>query len=162
MTTRPTPPPEAVLIRLVREAAGLKMPAAAKIAGISVARWSQVENGYETHLGKTKPVRARAGTLARMASAIPGLTPERLEAEGQRPDAAAILAEMRHAPQPRDRHGIVAVPDAPAGDGYGDVESAGRALGEMLADPTLSEEVKMGALMLSKRIRENEQRQRNA
>lgn len=89
---KPTPPPEAVLIRRAREAARIKTPAASRAAGISTARWSQVENGYETRLGRPKPVRAPAGTLAHMAHAV-GVTPERLEAVG-RSDAAEILREI--------------------------------------------------------------------
>ena len=91
---RPAPPPEAILIRLVREAAGLKLPAVAKAAGISVARWSQVADGYETRLGQRKPVTGSRATVAHMASAV-GLSPERRPAEGKRPDAAAVLREIQ-------------------------------------------------------------------
>jgi transcriptional regulator with XRE-family HTH domain len=95
----PTPPPEAVLIRLVREAAGLKLPAVARLAGISKARWSQIETGYETRAGSYRQVKGRAVTVAHMAHAI-GLAPERLATEGNRPDAAAVLREILHHPQP--------------------------------------------------------------
>jgi helix-turn-helix protein len=91
--TKPSPPPEAVLIRLAREAARIKAPAAAKSAGVSVARWSQIETGYETRLGRYKPVRAPEGTLAHMAHAV-GVGPERLEEAG-RPDAAMVLREIQ-------------------------------------------------------------------
>lgn len=91
--SQPAPPPEAVLIRLVREAANLKLPAVAKSAGISVARWSQIENGYEMRLGEARPVRGSRSTIAHMAYAV-GLEPERLATEGQRPGAAAVLAEI--------------------------------------------------------------------
>lgn len=90
---RPQPPPEAVLIRLVREAQGIKIPEAARRAGISKGRWSQVELGYETRSGIVKPVKASAGVIAHMADAV-HLPPERLEAEGERPDAVGILREI--------------------------------------------------------------------
>lgn len=101
------PPPEAALIRLVRQAAKIPVAAAAKRAGISTARWTQVEQGYETRAGERRPATAPPDTLAYMAAAI-GLPPERLESEGQRPDAAAVLREMRG-------HGAVQ-PVPPAGE----------------------------------------------
>jgi transcriptional regulator with XRE-family HTH domain len=91
---RPPAPPEAALLRLAREAANIKVSEAARAAGISTARWSQIENGYETRHGGFKEVRAKAGMLARMAK-VPGLTPERLAEEGQRPDAAEVLREIQ-------------------------------------------------------------------
>ena len=104
----PSPPPEAVLIRRVRTAAGMGIPEAARRAGVSVARWSQVENGRETRKGVVRPVRAKPGTIAHMADAV-GIDAGRLEAEGQRPDAAAVLREMdRPAP-------LRVVPPLPAG-----------------------------------------------
>ncbi len=81
------------MLRLAREASGTTVSEAAAAAGISAARWSQVELGYETRRGGFKPVRARGGTLARMAYAV-GVGPERLE-EGGRPDAAEIVREIR-------------------------------------------------------------------
>jgi transcriptional regulator with XRE-family HTH domain len=90
---RPPAPAEAVLIRLAREAAGIRVSDAAERAGISVARWSQIESGSETRAGRVNPVRAKPGTIARMAREV-GLTPERLAGEGKRPDAAAILGEI--------------------------------------------------------------------
>ena len=105
-----TPPPEAVLIRLVRQAAGITVDAAATRAGISKARWTQVETGREKRKDGYRPAVAPSGTLARMAGAIPGVTPERLEDAG-RPDAAEVLREIRRldAPQPS-----VTVPPRPA------------------------------------------------
>jgi transcriptional regulator with XRE-family HTH domain len=103
--SQPAPPPEAVLIRLVREAGNIKLPAAAKAAGISVARWSQIENGYEMRLGEARPVQGTRSTIAHMAAAI-GLEPARLATEGARPDAAAVLAEILRSdggpPDPQD------------------------------------------------------------
>jgi transcriptional regulator with XRE-family HTH domain len=89
---KPEPPPEAPLIRLVRLASRLTSAQAAAKAGISKARWSQVENGSEKRAGLWYPVSATDGLLAKMADAI-GLTPCRL-ADAGREDAAAILREM--------------------------------------------------------------------
>lgn len=91
---RPPAPPEAVLIRLAREAAGITVAEAAKTAGVSVARWSQIEAGSEMRHGQVSPVTGKAGTIARMAHAVPRISPERLAAEGRRPDAAEILREI--------------------------------------------------------------------
>lgn len=90
---RPPARPEGSLIRRAREAAGLSIPEAVRRSGVSKARWSQVETGYETRDGTLRVVQARAGTLARMANAV-GVTAERLETEGARPDAAEILREI--------------------------------------------------------------------
>jgi hypothetical protein len=108
---RPPAPPEAVLIRLAREAAGIPIAAAAERAGVSVARWSQIEAGSEIRHGQVSPVTGRAGTIARMAGAIPGISPERLASEGQRPDAAEILGEIeRQEAQPSPHLASVPVP----------------------------------------------------
>lgn len=102
---RPPAPPEAVLIRLAREAAGIRVAEASKRAGVSVARWSQIESGSEIRHGTVSPVTGRAGTIARMAAEV-GVSPERLETKGRRPDAAEILREInrqqeeRTAPRP--------------------------------------------------------------
>lgn len=96
---RPPAPPEAALIRLARQAANIRMAQAAKEAGVSLARWSHIENGYETRQGATRQVQAKAGTLARMAHAV-GITPERLETEGERPDAAEVLREILRSEPP--------------------------------------------------------------
>jgi hypothetical protein len=77
------------------------MPAAAHAAGISKGRWSQVELGYESRTGEVRPVQGSDGTIARMAHAV-GISPERLETEGGRPDAAVILREIiRRESEPR-------------------------------------------------------------
>jgi transcriptional regulator with XRE-family HTH domain len=96
--SRPSPPPEAVIIRLARKAAGISGPDAARAAGISNARLSQIENGYETRRGAYRPVSGKDATIARLAAVI-GVTPERLDKAG-RPDAAAVLREIRQYPQP--------------------------------------------------------------
>lgn len=96
----PTPPPEAVLIRIAREARGLSLDQAAAMTPIrlSGARWRQLERGYET---PTKPVIAPDRTLAHMAYVV-GVTPERLDEAG-RGIAADILREiLRQAPAPGD------------------------------------------------------------
>lgn len=100
---KPQPPPEAALIRLARQASRIKAPAAARSAQISVARWSQIENGYERRHGEYKPISGSAPAIAHMAYAV-GLSPERLASEGERPDAAEILAEIlsqHHADSPQ-------------------------------------------------------------
>jgi transcriptional regulator with XRE-family HTH domain len=108
---RPPAPPEAVLIRLAREAAGIPVAAAAKGAGVSVARWSQIESGSEIRHGNVSPVNGRAGTIARMAAEV-GVTPERMAAEGHRPDAAEILREIRRQaePEPAPRRRFLPAP----------------------------------------------------
>lgn len=91
---KPAPPPEAVLIRLVREASGISVADAAKAAGISKARWSQVESGSETRLGRYRPVTGSRMLIAHMAAAV-GADPERLAATGPRgAEAAQVLAEI--------------------------------------------------------------------
>jgi hypothetical protein len=95
---KPQAPPEALLIRRARLAGQVKAPVAARSAGISVARWSQIENGYERREGEYKPVRASDGLLAHMAHAV-GLTPERLTEAG-RQDAAEILREIERREEP--------------------------------------------------------------
>lgn len=90
---RPPALPEGILIRRAREASGLTVPAAAQAAGMSKARWTQVETGYETRQGQVRRVQAKPGTIARMAHAV-GLDPDRLASQGERPDAAEILREI--------------------------------------------------------------------
>ena len=96
---RPEPPPEAVLIRLVREAAQISASDAAKAAGISKSRWSQIETGYESRDGEYREVSGQRDTIAWMAWAV-GLEPDRL-AE-YRPDAVLVLDEIlrQHGPRP--------------------------------------------------------------
>lgn len=96
--SKPQPPPEAVLIRLAREAAHTRTADAAREAGVSKARWSQIESGYESRQGTYEPVVARAVTLAHMAHAV-GVTPGRLDEAG-RSDAAEILREIERREEP--------------------------------------------------------------
>ena len=97
MNERPEQPPEGKIIAAALERSGLSIRKAAERAGISYGRWRQVTTGVQ-HVspGEYAAVRAPAATLARMAAAA-GVTPEQMEAEGERPDAAEI---MRSAPRP--------------------------------------------------------------
>lgn len=107
---RPPARPEGALIRLARNAAGLTVPDAARAAGISKARWSQLESGRETRNGEEREVNGKPSTIAHMARVV-GLSPERLETEGRRPDAADVLREiLRTAPgaSPVPAEGILA------------------------------------------------------
>jgi transcriptional regulator with XRE-family HTH domain len=90
---KPPPPPEAALIRVALDAAGFTAREAAARAGISKARLSQIAGGYETRGDVAKVVHAKPGTLARVARHL-GITPEQLETEGQRRDAAEVLREI--------------------------------------------------------------------
>lgn len=66
---------------------------AARLAGISDARWRQLVTGYQSvGQGHYAPLTARAETLARMAAAV-GVTPEQLAAV-DREDAAAVLLRI--------------------------------------------------------------------
>lgn len=92
---QPQPPPEAVLLRRVRKAAGATVEETAKGAGISKAWLSSIEAGYDTRAASgVRPVRAKDEVIARVAAFL-RISPERLEREGQRPDAARVLAEIQ-------------------------------------------------------------------
>jgi transcriptional regulator with XRE-family HTH domain len=100
-------PPYGVLIEAVREKAGLSRREAARRAGISDAWWRYVAAGWQNG-----PVTGTADTVAAMARAV-GVPPERLEAEGERPDAARVLRGiLGDGPAPPLR----AVPDRPLPD----------------------------------------------
>lgn len=93
---KPVPPPEAALIKTGRLASGLGIADAVALLEkrgihLSVSRWSQIENGYQTKGGRYLPVAGGAGQIAHMAS-VSGITPAEL-AES-RPDAARVLAEV--------------------------------------------------------------------
>jgi transcriptional regulator with XRE-family HTH domain len=91
------PTPEGQLIRRVRDLSipKLSIRAAAERIGLSPEQWGYIERGYRpTGAGQPpRPFSPPAATLARMACAL-DISPERLESEGQRPDAAEILREM--------------------------------------------------------------------
>lgn len=87
------PPPEAVLIRVARQARGLTRAQAAERSGVvKASRWGQIENGYVMKGGV--PVATRPGDmqLAHMARTV-GLSPDRLDEVGSHA-AAAILREI--------------------------------------------------------------------
>jgi transcriptional regulator with XRE-family HTH domain len=97
----PAPPPEAVLLRLVRKASRVTLADAAKAAGISKAWLSSIENGHDMRgAAGVRPVRASDMIVAHLAAYL-GISPARLEDEGERPDAAAVLREILAS---RERH----------------------------------------------------------
>jgi hypothetical protein len=76
---------------------------ASRHAKISYGRWRQITSGYQNvSPGVYAQVKAPAATVARMAQAV-GVTPEQLEAEGDRPDAAAILRKTLSSQAGADR-----------------------------------------------------------
>lgn len=94
----PEPPPEAVLIRVVRQAARISVTSAARAAGVSKPWWSMIEAGYQSRQGVHHPIAAKPDVLARMAWAI-GLPPDRLAEV--RPDAIPVLEEILRQQGPR-------------------------------------------------------------
>jgi hypothetical protein len=92
--TEPQRPPHGILIESARLAAGISLAQAVRLAGVAKDTWINTVRGRN---GEGGEYRARPRTVARMARAA-GVTPERLETEGERPDAAAILREMDRAP----------------------------------------------------------------
>lgn len=97
MNDLPAPTTEGELIRQARDLAipRLSIRAAAARVGLSPEHWGNIERGYRyTKPGDPpRPFSAPAATLAKMAHAL-RITPERLESEGQRPDAAEMLREI--------------------------------------------------------------------
>jgi transcriptional regulator with XRE-family HTH domain len=83
------PPPYGVLIEAAREDAGLSRREAARRAGISDSWWRYVAAGWQNG-----PLRGTAETVAAMAHAVGGVTPESLEGKGERPDAARVLRRL--------------------------------------------------------------------
>ena len=93
METRPEQPPEGKLIADAAARLDLSIREAARRAGISYGRWRQIVTGYQNvSPGSYAAVRAPAGTLAKMATVV-GVTSEQMAGEGQRPDAAALIAQ---------------------------------------------------------------------
>jgi hypothetical protein len=89
----PEPPPEARLIADKRKNnTRYSHLEAGRRAGISAARWRQLELGYFRVRKENFPERAPADTLARMAWVV-GATPAELRAAG-RADAADELKRM--------------------------------------------------------------------
>lgn len=93
---KPEQPPEGRLIAEALHSAEPKMTQrqAARLAGMSEARWRQLVSGYQS-MGNNyyAPVTAKASTLARMA-AIVGVTAEELRKVG-RGDAAEEMARQQ-------------------------------------------------------------------
>ncbi|MFF4179631.1 helix-turn-helix domain-containing protein [Streptomyces sp. NPDC001750] len=89
---KPTPPPEAVLIKEALKKARISGREAARRSDVSNTRWRQIISGYQTVSGSHVPVRAPAETVARMAQAT-GVTADQLRSAG-RPDAADALVEL--------------------------------------------------------------------
>lgn len=85
----PTQRPEGALLERLRteKVPTLSGRAAAKEAGISGSRWTQIVRGYKQETSEVRvPVRAPADTLARMAKVV-GATADQLREVG-REDAA--------------------------------------------------------------------------
>jgi len=90
VTTHPHPPPEALLIAGLREKPPrMSIREAAARAGISDARWRQIEHGVRYFRGVPHPETGPAPTVAKMAFAV-GVTPDDLSGAG-RADAAGEL-----------------------------------------------------------------------
>jgi transcriptional regulator with XRE-family HTH domain len=89
-TPRPPRPPVMDLIAERRRRRDLSLRRAGSLAGISEARWRQLENGYRTTRIGPAPETAPARTLARMAAAV-GVTPAELDGAGH-PEAGGLLA----------------------------------------------------------------------
>lgn len=91
MEQRPEQPPEGRLIAAATKRMDLSIREAARRAGISYGRWRQITSGVQNvSPGSYAAVHAPARTLAKMARVV-GVTPEQLETEGQRPDAAEYM-----------------------------------------------------------------------
>lgn len=102
-------PPEGKLIRSARERAipKLSIRAAAARIGISPEHWGNIERGYKSSgaAGEPRRLDISPALIAKMARAV-GVSPELLETEGERPDAAAELRQII-------RDGTPAMPPAP-------------------------------------------------
>ena len=91
-----TPPPQpkyGALIELARKGKRISIQEAAERARVSKATWIDNVRGYRRRGAAWEHVEPKPETIAGMAEAV-GLSPERLETEGQRPDAAEILGEI--------------------------------------------------------------------
>lgn len=109
MDRPPEPPAYGLLIESARKNAGLSVRESARRAGISDAWWRYVVRGYQNLSGGGYgQMKGPAETVAAMAQVV-GVPPGRLETEGRRPDAAAILTEKLREDRPR----LTPVPDAP-------------------------------------------------
>ncbi|MBY8341947.1 helix-turn-helix domain-containing protein [Streptomyces spinosirectus] len=104
------PPPEATLIRLVREAAGLSPEVAAARMDIkfSGSRWRQIERGWRKD--SDTQVIAPPTTLAHICWTL-GISADRL-AETGREDAVLILRELERSKAPAAQERQEAAPFA--------------------------------------------------
>lgn len=103
MPTTSTPrTPEGALIRQARENAGLSIPKAAEMAGMSASQWGNIERGYRNDAGRAE-VTATPAKLAAMARTV-GVSPELLTRAGREDGAArlALLPELSAASDSRD------------------------------------------------------------
>lgn len=126
MNDLPPPTAEGKLIRQARDLAipRLSIRAAAARVGMSPEQWGNIERGYryaKQNSGAPRRFSAPATTIAKMAAAV-GVTAEQMETEGQRPDAAGVLAEMqrREAAAPRARPAPVRRGDVDFSGGHPD------------------------------------------
>lgn len=173
----PAPPPEAVLLRLVRKAQGVSLQQAARAAGISKAWLSSIETGHDSRArygDGTRTVRASDEIIARLALLLQ-VSPERLETDGQRPDASAVLREMlrqrRPAPVSPSQHLSVLYDGAGDGhrmDGYtldaaGDRHYLSAPLQRIWTDPDLAsdEELRLALIRRAEEMRRERDRGRN-
>lgn len=86
-------------------ASNIRTPVAAAAAGISKARLSQIENGYEKRGSEYRPVTGSDAVIAHLG-AVTGVTPRQLDEAG-RPVAASVLRIIleRQQAQPDDPEG---------------------------------------------------------
>ncbi|MEC4833808.1 helix-turn-helix transcriptional regulator [Mycobacteroides chelonae] len=134
--TNTTPPPEAALIRRLREARPLGRARAAALIGYSEGWWRHFENGYrELPGGKTIPVRADDDQLVQMAIIV-GASEADLRYAG-RERAAELLSEARV-----KRNGIAAprMEDSGYGDWVDEIVEV------QLAQPDLPEDRRVAIL----------------
>jgi transcriptional regulator with XRE-family HTH domain len=134
-------PPYGALIEEARDHAGLSIRESARRAGISDAWWRYVVNGRQGN----NPVTGAADTVADMARVV-GLDPDRLETDGERPDAARIL-RSRQPDAPASAPSAVAPPsrDDRAADLFPhdpDKQQAWR----VLTDPVMDTDEKLGRI----------------
>ena len=107
MDQRPVQPPEGRLIADAANRLDLSIREAARRAGISYGRWRQIVTGYQNvSPGSVAPVHAPAGTLAKMAAAV-GVTPEQMDTEGLRPDAAEAMRHLAVTPSAAPERPVV-------------------------------------------------------
>jgi hypothetical protein len=117
-TPAPEPPPEAIALRLAREATGLNAGEAAAATGGAVGApyWRDVERGHGGRRGKRVRVRASDKALAHMARTV-GLSPQSLVG-ADRAGAARVLEEILR----RESPASTVVPTSRVGEEVSDPE----------------------------------------